>query len=198
MTKTDDRRTPRHVSVTVQFMVLSAVLAGLIAIGALLRIELPFSPVPITLQTLFVLFAGLLLPPLWAAASVGLYLFAGIIGLPVFAGGQGGFAVIMGPSGGFLIGFLAAAIVTSLLSSLFRKRMKESSIPVFWGDIVALLVGTLIIYAFGYPWIVLNLGWEWRVGLARAVLPYLPGDLLKLITATLLAKPARIIILRNA
>ncbi|MGI9256715.1 MAG: biotin transporter BioY [Salinispira sp.] len=200
---------------TIQYIVLSSVLAAFIAVGAWLRIELPFSPVPITLQTLFVLLAGILLPPAWASASLALYLFAGIIGLPVFAGGTGGFAVIMGPSGGFLIGFFFAALVVSLLSGYGRKqihRQKDKQkdqqadqqttrtvrLPaLFFIDIGALIVGTLIIYAWGYPWIINVLEWDWRLGLARAVVPYLPGDILKIIAAALLTVPARRIILRN-
>ncbi len=182
---------------TIQYIVLSSVLAAFIAVGAWLRIELPFSPVPITLQTLFVLLAGILLPPAWASASIALYLFAGIIGLPVFAGGTGGFAVIMGPSGGFLIGFFFAALVVSLLSGYGRKQ--TARLPaLFFIDIGALIVGTFIIYAWGYPWIIYVLEWDWRLGLVRAVVPYLPGDILKIIAAALLTVPARRIILRNA
>jgi biotin transport system substrate-specific component len=89
-------------------MVLSAVFAALIAVGAFIQFNLPFTPVPVTLQTLFVLLAGLFLPPGWALASIFLYLFAGLIGLPVFASGMRGFAAFQGPSAGFLLGFAVA------------------------------------------------------------------------------------------
>ncbi len=177
-----------------QPMVLAAVFAALISVGAFLQIALPFTPVPITLQTLFVILAGVFLRPLWALAAVGLYLFAGIIGLPVFAGGARGFSVIMGPSGGFLIGFMPAAVAVSLI---IRGGGDSEGWTQVLRDGLALLVGTLIIYAVGYPWITVNLGWEWRIGLARAVLPYLPGDGLKIIAAALLAASRRKIFSRN-
>ena len=207
MERTDTRK-------TMKFIVLSAVLAGLIAIGAWLRIELPLVPAPITMQTLFVLLAGVLLPPLWAAAAVGLYLFAGLIGLPVFAGGARGFAVVMGPTGGFLIGFLLAAVVVSLICGAFGKyfgRYKDvnaddgRSFRAFFkrhahqiGTPVALIAGTLTIYAVGYPWLVVVLEWDWIVGLAKGVLPFLPGDILKILVIALLTEPAKKIILRDA
>lgn len=197
-----------------QNMVLSAVFAGLIAIGAWLRFELPISPVPITLQTMFLFLAALILPPAWATASVGLYIFAGLIGLPVFAGGIGGVAVILGPSGGFLIGFLFATPLVSLISVKFQEGRIPEDVPgvrvfspanasrifsyfMFAGDILALISGSFIIYGWGYPWIVQVLDWDWRIGLSRAVLPFLPGDTLKIVAAALLAVPARKIILRN-
>jgi biotin transport system substrate-specific component len=191
-------------------LALSAVFAALIAVGAFLQFTLPYTPVPITLQTLFVILAGLFLRPLWAASSVLLYLFVGIIGLPVFAGGAKGFTVIMGPRGGFLLGFIPAVVAVSLISHSGGHGRHEGNadggqsggtgrkLSVTLRDVIALLTGTLIIYAAGYPWIVLNLGWEWRVGLANAVIPFLPGDALKIVAAAMLASAGRTLVTGDA
>ncbi len=184
-----------HTLNSMRTIVLTAVMAALIAAGAFLSFPLPFTPVPITLQTLFVLVAGLFLTPVWAGLSVFLYLFAGIIGLPVFAGGNRGFSVIMGPSGGFLIGMFVAAIVLSLIVHVGKGKNKSRSII---RDVVGVIVATFVIYGVGYPWIVVVLNWEWKVGLARAVLPFLPGDTAKMIVAVLVAIPGRRILFKNA
>lgn len=165
-------------------MIYSAVFAGLIAAGAFIQLPLPFSPVPITLQTLFVLIAGAMLPVGWAAASVGLYLGAGAIGLPVFAGGARGLSVFIGPSGGFLIGFLLSATITSLICSRLRRKDRFKTLPL----LLTLIIGTLVIYAIGLPWIAINLGWDLRIAVANAVVPYLAGDVLKIIVAFAAAK----------
>lgn len=192
----------------IQNIVQTALFAALIAVGAMIRFDIPLSPVPITLQTFFILLAGILLRPLYALGAAALYIFAGIAGLPVFAGGTSGFAVILGPSGGFIIGFLPAALLMSLIVHMrpghkasaaeHAGHLNRGAMSPLLRDILATVAGTLIIYAIGYPWIVLNLGWDWRIGLGRAVLPYVPGDVIKIIAAVLLAIPARRILEGNA
>jgi len=92
-----------------QRIAYTSLMAALIAVGAYIAIPIPIVPVPIVLQNLFVLLAGLLLGSRWGLASMGLYLLAGSIGLPVFSGGRGGLAHFLGPTGGYLIGFAVEA-----------------------------------------------------------------------------------------
>lgn len=144
----------------------------LFAISAQVSIHLPFSPVPVTGQTLAVLLAGLLLGKDLAAASVGAYLVQGAAGLPFFAGGRSGLAALLGPTGGYLFGFLAAAYVAGLLSKLrFRRSTFQTA--------VALLAGNLIIYIFGLSWLVRFVPGS-RV-LSLGLYPFLAGDLLKIL-----------------
>lgn len=89
--------------------IYAALFASLMAAGA--AIAIPIGPVPIVLQNLFVLLAGLLLGGKWGAASVGIYLLAGALGMPVFSGGTGGIGRFAGPTGGYLIGFLPAVYI---------------------------------------------------------------------------------------
>ncbi|RZW12719.1 MAG: biotin transporter BioY, partial [Desulfobulbaceae bacterium] len=92
-----------------KLMVYASLMATLTAVGA--YIAIPIGPVPIVLQNLFVMLAGLLLGGRWGLTSVGVYLLAGAVGLPVFAGGTGGIGKFIGPTGGYLLGFAAAAYV---------------------------------------------------------------------------------------
>ena len=163
---------------SIRYIVLAALLAALTAVGA--YISIPIGPVPIVLANLFVLIAGLLLGKKWAPASMGIYLLLGAIGLPVFAGGASGFAVLAGPTGGFLFGYLAAAFVIALISGIGETRI--------WKDIVAVLAGIFVIYLLGVPWLKYNLSMDWSKALSVGMVPFIPGDLFKGAIAVLLIK----------
>src|SRR4030066_1601664 len=101
-----------------RWMVFASLMAALTAVGA--YIHIPIGPVPIVLSTLFVILSGLLLGSRWGLASMGLYLLVGAIGMPVFAGGKGGFAHFLGPTGGYLFGFALSAWLTGFVSERSR------------------------------------------------------------------------------
>jgi len=152
----------------------------LVAAMAQVRIPLPFSPVPITGQTFAVLLVGASLGARRGAAGLSLYVAEGIFGLPVYAGGTGGYSVFLGPTGGYLIGFIFAAYFVGRLAETGRDRRWQSALLVF-------LAGEVIIYMFGLPWLSLYVGIQ-KV-LVAGLFPFLPGDLLKLAAAAL-AQPA--------
>lgn len=160
---------------------LVLVLAGsaLIALAAQVRIPLPFSPVPVTGQTFAVLLVAAALGRL-GLASVIAYLIEGAIGLPVFAGGGFGVATIVGPTGGYLIGFaLAAALVGSAVERGWDRHLVTA--------LAAMLLGEVAIYACGLAWLA---RFALPVPLLDAgLLPFIPGDLVKLALASL-ALPA--------
>ncbi|WP_300766419.1 biotin transporter BioY [uncultured Bifidobacterium sp.] len=139
-----------------QSVMRSALFAGLLAAAAMSgAIPLPGTPVPITLQTFVVMLAGLMLPWREAAGSIILYLGSGAAGLPVFAGG-GSAASFVGPSGGFLIGFLPAAVVTAIVASSLRRRTEAIGAPVarffalMAANLTAAISGCIIVlYALG-------------------------------------------------
>jgi biotin transport system substrate-specific component len=118
----------------------------IVAISSQITIILPFSPVPITGQTLAVLLAGLILGKKLGTASIAAYLAQGAAGLPFFAGGKSGLATLLGPTGGYLFGFLAAAYIVGMLSEL---RFKRSLFQAF----SAIVIGNMIIYVFGLVWL---------------------------------------------
>ncbi|MEZ0396708.1 MAG: biotin transporter BioY [Anaerolineales bacterium] len=160
---------------------------GLILTGALLtaalaqvRLPLPFTPVPITGQTFAVLLVGATLGARRGALSLGLYTALGLAGLPVFAGGASGAAYALGPTGGYLLGFVAAAwVVGRLAESGLERSLRTSLLP--------FVSGTLVIYACGAGWLALSVGLT--KALAWGVLPFLIGDAVKIALAAL-ALPA--------
>jgi biotin transport system substrate-specific component len=146
----------------------------LIALSAQITFLIPFSPVPVTGQTLVVLLCGLIMGKKLAASAVGAYLLQGAAGLPFFAGGKSGFAALVGPTGGYLFGFLAAAYVVGMLSELRHRRSPSQAAT-------ALLLGNMIIYLFGLAWLVRFTG-EAQV-LQLGFYPFVVGDALKLTLA---------------
>ena len=154
---------------------------ALMAAGAYLVI--PLGVIPVVLQNLFVMLAGLLLGPRWGAASVGLYLFLGLVGLPVFAGGGAGIGHILGPTGGYLLGYIPAVVLIGAVSRLGR------STP--FGDAAALFVGVAVVYACGVPWLMAVTGLDLREAAVAGILPFLPGDGLKAAVALIAARSTR-------
>jgi len=148
--------------------------SAIIALSALISIRLPFSPVPVTAQTMAVLLMGAMMGKTRAVASVLLYLAQGIAGLPVFAGGMFGAAYLLGPTGGYLIGFLPAVIITGHLAERGWDRKVSSAF-------MAMLAGNIAIYAVGLPWLAAYVGAN-RV-FALGLAPFLPGDIIKLVLA---------------
>ena len=154
---------------------LMAVLVGIALLTASAHIKIPFYPVPLTMQTLIVLGIGMTYGVRLGGATLLGYLSAGLIGLPVFAGGAG-MAYMMGPTGGYLAGFFAAAVV---LGALAERGWTRS-----WATAAAaMLMGNVIIYLIGVGWLSSLIGWEKAVQFG--LLPFLYGDALKLIIAAL-------------
>jgi biotin transport system substrate-specific component len=170
---------------TLHQTVYASLFAALIAAGAFLAI--PIGPVPIVLQNMFVLLTGLLLGPRWGLAGVGIYLLAGAIGLPVFAGGTGGIGRILGPTGGYLIAYLPAVWVVGIVSARTKGWPKGQMI----GDVAAMILGTLIIYGMGVPYLKAVTGMDWSKAVAVGMLPFLIGDALKIAAAAAIARTLR-------
>lgn len=173
--------------------VFTALFAAIICAGAIIRIPLgPF--VPVVIQNMFAVLAGALLGPLQGAGAVGLFLVAGAIGLPVFSGGRGGFPVLLGPTGGFLIGYFFAAIVTGLI---LKKPDTEAKTPLIT-IILGCLLGFIVLYVPGVLRLqyVMGKGTSLLQALSAGVIPFLPGDLLKLCLSVPLAVKLRPVIAR--
>ena len=170
-----------------RMMVLASLMAALTAVGA--YIHVPIGPVPIVLSTLFVLLAGLLLGSRWGSASMALYLLVGAIGIPVFAGGKGGFAHFFGPTGGYLLGYVLAAWITGFISEHSRGLL----VP----DIFAVVVGSLAIYSLGIPGLKLITQMSWTKTFMVGMVPFLIGDAIKASVAVILARSVRPILKRQ-
>jgi biotin transport system substrate-specific component len=170
-----------------RWMVLASLMAALTAVGA--YIHVPIGPVPIVLSTLFVLLSGLLLGGQWGLASMGLYLLVGAIGIPVFAGGKGGFAHFFGPTGGYLFGYLLAAWVAGVIS--------ERSRGLLFLDIFAVVFGSLAIYSLGVPWLKIVTQLSWTKTFMVGMVPFLIGDAVKASVALILARAIRPVLKRQ-
>lgn len=168
----------------VRMLVYASLLAALMAVGAYLAV--PLGPVPIVMQNMFVFLAGLLLGGRWALASVGVYLLTGALGLPVFAGGLGGIGRIVGPTGGYLVGYLPAVFVVGYVSEKARARIGY--------DVLAMICGSVVLYACGVSWLKILTGMTWSKTLAVGMYPFLIGDALKIAAAALIAKALRPVI----
>ena len=148
-----------------------------VALLAQVKIPLSFTPVPLTGQTLAVLLVGATLGSKRGALSMLLYIALGAFGLPVFAGGAAGLAYLSGATLGYLIGFVIAAYVIGLLAERGLERSVRTSILPF-------LIGTVIIYICGVAWLTIVLGSISKAVMAGLV-PFLIGDLIKLLAASL-------------
>ncbi len=158
---------------------LTLVVGGslLITLSARITFTLPFSPVPITAQTFAVLLVGALLGSVRGSVSMLLYIAQGIAGLPVFAAGGAGVAYFLGPTGGYLLGFVAGAALTGLLAERGWDRHIITTLA-------AMLLGMVAIYAAGLAWLALLLGTE--SVLALGLYPFLAGEVIKVTAAALL------------
>ncbi len=158
--------------------------ANLTAVAGRIAINLPFSPVPITGQTLMVLLSGAALGSRRGAASQIAYLLEGIIGLPVFAGGTSGIGVLLGPTGGYLIGFVACA---GLVGWLVERGLCRNAVT----GVLTMLAGSALVYVFGAAWLGHFLSGGLPAVLVQGVLPFLPGDVLKSLIAAGVVPSAR-------
>lgn len=145
-----------------------------IALSAQVSINLWFTPVPITGQTFAVLLVGTLLGSKRGAVALLTYLAEGLAGMPVFANGTSGWAILSGPTGGYLVGFVAAAFVTGWLAERGWDRR-------VWTTALAMLIGNLVIYACGLTWLAKFVGTAHV--LEAGLTPFLTGDALKIALA---------------
>ncbi len=173
-------------------IVLIALTVALITAGAYLRFPVPFSPVPVSLQTLFVLLAGALLGPVTGALAMTSYMLLGLAGLPLFTGG-GGPQYILSPTFGFLLSFPLSALTVGLV---LRPRPEGGS-PTMGKRLLAMALGTAVIYLVGVPWLGLNLllvqGKQVGAGalIMMGMVPFLPADAVKVFLAAWLLKPVQ-------
>ena len=168
-------------------MVFVALFAALISAGAFIAV--PIGPVPIALQNFFALLSGLVLGPFLGTAAVGLFLAAGAIGAPVFAnnGSPMGIARLLGPTGGFLFGYLLSALVAGLIVGFPRPGIKT---PV-WRIILAVVAGILVVYIPGLIRLKFVMNIDWRKTFLVGFIPFMVGDTIKGVIAGIISPRLR-------
>lgn len=172
--------------ISTYLMARIAIITALLCVLAPFSIPIPFSPVPLSL-TNFVIFLSLFILK-WKPAliSVGIYLLIGLVGLPVFSGFSGGFAKIAGPTGGYLIGFIPMVIVAGIIFSYGKDKKNW-----YMYYAIGALLGEIILYVLGTAWLSYGLGVGFYEGLFIGVIPYLPGDIIKLVIAAKIGHESR-------
>ena len=165
-------KSTEDINIKILFTIITVFLGSLLLIASA-KIKVPLYPVPMTLQPLAVLMIAMLFGRKLATLTVGLYIFKGIIGLPVFAFG-GGFMYLMGPTGGFILGFFASVFVVGYLADRGWGRKISLSI-------ISMLIGMAIIYVLGIFQLALLKGFNFA--LLKGFYPFLLGDFYKLLLA---------------
>ncbi len=160
---------------------IAAVVLGTLLLTASAKVQVPFWPVPMTMQTAVVLILGMAYGWRLGAATVALYLMQGLAGLPVFAGPMAGPAYLMGPTGGYLVGFLAAAVVVGGLAERGWDRSWVRATA-------AMALGHAVIFAFGVAWLSVLFGVEKAVAVGLA--PFWAATLLKTALGVVVVKAA--------
>lgn len=169
----------RRISMThTKKMILMSLFAAIIAISSL--IVIPIGAVPISLQSLAIMVTGLCLKPKEATGSVAVYILLGSVGLPIFAGGSSGIGALVGPTGGYIFGFLAGVFV---ISYMVRKEYNWKK------ALLGLLLGGLVlVYGFGVSWLAYQTKMPFVKALQVGMLIFIPGDLVKVGIALVLGQ----------
>ncbi|MER8024940.1 biotin transporter BioY [Glutamicibacter protophormiae] len=174
---------PSQTRNTVYVAVFAAMIA---AMGLVPPITLGVIPVPITLQTLGVMLAGALLGPWRGALASLIVVVLSVAGLPLLAGGRGGLGVLLGPTGGYLVGWFFGSLVIGALFKYWVIRLQSKPLQLVAGLVSTILGGIVVIYLFGVPWTAVVTGLDLKTSLVGSF-AFLPGDLLKAVVATLVA-----------
>lgn len=167
---------------SVRSMVFMAIFAAIMCICGPISIPLP-GLVPISLGTFVIYLAGAVLGKKRAAVAVGLYILLGLVGLPVFTLGRGGFSALIGVTGGYIVGFIPMVLIIGIFAD-----MKTSS---HWAMIPGMALGTAVMYTSATMWYMVITGSALIPALMSCVVPFLIGDSIKIMCATALAMPLK-------
>lgn len=159
-------------------LVLAGVMTALTCILAPMSVPLPITPVPISLTNLVLYVSIFLLGWKLATLSYLVYLFIGFVGLPVFSGFTGGLAKIVGPTGGYLVGFFFITLIAGYVVEKTNGNRVAAA--------AAMILTTVADYAVGTYWLAKLMGISFTAGLSAGVIPFIPGDSLKIIAALIL------------
>ncbi len=182
----EQKRNDAGVGVNAGRLVRVGFMAALLCILGPVSVAVPVSPVPISLGTLAVYLIVVTAGTADALMSCLVYLLLGFAGLPVFSGYMGGAGRLLGPTGGYLIGFLALIVTAGAFTGRFQDRRKERLF-----SLIGLALGTVVLYLFGTGWLAMISGMGFYEALWAGVIPFIPGDLVKMLAAVLLGTTLR-------
>ena len=165
-------------------MTMIALMTALICVAGPLSISI--GPIPLTLSNFAVYLAAAVLGAKLGPLAVALYLLIGAVGVPVFSGFTGGVGKLIGVTGGYLVGYVPGAFIGGLAVKPGQREPEKK-----WLLPLCLALGTAVIYVLGTAWFMLQSGNSLAASLGMCVIPFLPGDAIKIVAATLLAWPVR-------
>ena len=166
-------------------LTLTAAMAALICVAGPLTVAI--GPVPLSLASFAVYLAGAILGWKRGSLAVAVYLLIGLAGVPVFSGFSGGVQKLFGVTGGYLIGYVACALITGLFSGESRVKKPRPA----WMMAAGMVLGTAVLYAVGTAWFMAQTGNALAAALGMCVLPFLAGDAVKIAAASVIAVPVR-------
>lgn len=161
-------------------MVVTALMAAITCILA--PLSLPIGPVPISLTNFTIYLALYLLDWKKGTLSYIIYLLLGLVGLPVFSAFTGGVSKLAGPTGGYIIAFIPMAVISGIIIDKFSQK---------WIQFAGMIVGTLVCYIFGTIWFCFQSGYTFSAALAVCVIPFIPGDLIKMVLSIIIGTSIR-------
>lgn len=161
----------------------TALLAAIIC--AIAPWTVPIGPIPVSLATFGIYIASCVIDAKHGTVATIVYVVLGAIGVPVFSGARGGFGVMAGPTGGYIVGYVFLAVVTGLLIDFLGREKR------IWIYPIAMIAGTAVLYAFGTAWYMISTGAGIGAALIVCVLPFLIGDGIKIAAATAVGFPVR-------
>ena len=198
-------------------LALCGLFAAITAVCSFISIPLGFTPVPVNLATLAVFLAGGLLGKKYGTIALAVYTLLGAVGIPVFAGFRGGLSVLAGPTGGYIIGYIAAAFLVGLiiekgLSARRQAKAGHAALEAVQAEetagqapearasgkireyvvcVIAMIAGLAVCYLLGTAWFIITTNTGVWASLLSCVIPFLPGDALKIAAATILVQKLR-------
>ena len=178
---------PSKAKLTTLAMVQIALCTALICVSAQLAIPLPIG-VPFTLQVLMVMLTALILKPLYSVISLLLYVLLGVVGLPVFSGAKSGIGTILSPTGGFIIGFVLAAFLVSLLKGVLGRKLR-GKLTVVRYIIVTVIIGIPVMYIPGIALYMVYTGADLVSAIVTLTSVFILLDIAKCVIASLIAVP---------
>lgn len=167
----------KYKGITTKNLVITAMMAAVTCILGPLAMPLPFTPVPISLTNFVIYLAAFVLTWKYCTLSYIVYILIGAIGLPVFSGFGSGIDKIAGPTGGYLLGFVFTALICSVVNHKFRGKI--------YMYVAGMAAGLLVAYAFGTLWFMYQQGMGLKQSLVLCVVPFLIGDVIKIVVATI-------------
>lgn len=164
-------------------LALTGLMAAVICILGPISLPIPISPVPVSLGFFAVYLTVYILGMKMGSVSVLIYVLLGFVGLPVFTGFSGGIGKVLGPTGGYIIGYLFMAPIMGFFIDKWKTNYALT--------ILGMVLGTAVCYLFGTLWLAYQGGMSFSAALAAGVLPFIPADIAKLILAVLVGEPVR-------